>query len=588
MIRYLIGTIVFLALAILLHSCAQPGSLGGGPKDTTPAKVLKCEPANYSARFTGDKFTIYFDEYIELDNIIQKALLSPPTDKLPDFKVKGKTLQVQFKEKLKENTTYSVYFGDAIVDITEKNPLLNFTYVFSTGDLVDSLSIRGTVINSFDLKPLESIYVMLYKDNNDTLPLDSLPLNVKPYYLSKTDVNGNFTFNGLANDKYLMFAIKDMNNNYFYDQPVEEIAFLDSLVTPVYINKKELDSIEADTTAIQDTTVAKPVINKDSLALADMDIPNYQLMMFVERDSSQKLLQVEVIRKNTVRFAFNLPADSIRVTTENYTSDSSWYIEEFSKGHDTITWYLRNIPVDSLHLMLFNKSDSLEKVYLSLEAGKKTLKNTRQKKEDEKEKKEFVGYETNIKSNNLRLDLMPEVTFFSPIVSWNTDSILLVVGTDSTYNPEFKFTDEYNMVMQYPMVLKEDTKYSISIPDSSFIDWNGLHNEAIKLNFKTKPLKDYGVFRLKVVPQKKQHYIVRLQTEKEVAVREYYFSSDTTIEMEYLFPGKYTLKLLYDDNANKKWDTGKYVYKIQPEKVLFYNKPIEIRANWDIEEEWKF
>jgi len=177
--------IIFLALVVLLHSCAQPGSLGGGPKDVTPAKVIKCIPDNYSAKFTGDKFTIYFDEYIELDNILQKALLSPPTDKLPEFKVKGKTLQVQFKEELKENTTYSVYFGDAIVDITEKNPLLNFTYVFSTGDLVDSLSIRGTVINSFDLKPLESIYVMLYKDNNDTLPLDSLPLNVKPYYLKK-------------------------------------------------------------------------------------------------------------------------------------------------------------------------------------------------------------------------------------------------------------------------------------------------------------------------------------------------------------------------------------------------------------------
>lgn len=588
MIRYLAGTVYFAAIVVLLLSCAQPGSLGGGPKDTEPAKVLKSVPENFSPNFTGDKFTIYFDEYIELDNIMQKALLSPPTDKMPDFKVKGKTLQVRFKEPLKENTTYSVYFGDAIVDITEKNPLLNFTYVFSTGDLVDSLSIHGTVINSFDLKPVESIYVMLYKDNNDTISLDSLPLNVKPYYLSKTDVNGNFIFNGLANEKYLMFAIKDMNSNYFYDQPVEEIAYYDSLVTPFYVNLKVFDSIASDTAAASDLKTPKKVVNKDSMALASLNLPNYQLLMFAERDSSQKLLQVTVIRENTVRFAFNLPADSIQITPLNYSSDSNWYIEEFSKEHDTITWYLKNIPVDSLEMMLYNKSDSLEKVYLSLEAGKKSQKNVRQKKEVDKEVKKYVGYSTNIKSNNLKLDLIPEINFFSPIVSWNTDSVLLVEGNDSIYNPEFHFTDKYNIYLQYPIVLKEDTKYSISIPDSTFIDWNGLHNEAINLNFKTKAKKDYGTFRLKVVPEKKQQYVIRLQTEKDVAVREYVIHSDTTLEMDYLYPGKYTLKLFFDNNANKKWDAGKYVYKIQPEKVLFYTKPIEIRANWDVEEEWKF
>lgn len=589
MIRLLSGIFISLTIAILLFSCAQPGSIGGGPRDVEPAVVLKCIPPNYSANFSGDRFTIYFDEYIELDNIFQKALLSPPTDNLPDFKVKGKTLQVQFKEKLKENTTYSVYFGDAIVDITEKNPLLNFTYVFSTGDLVDSLSLYGTVINAFDLKPMENIFVMLYKDNNDTIPFDSLPLSVKPYYLSKTDVNGNFTFNGLADNKYLMFAINDMNSNYFFDQPVEEIAYLDSLVTPVYVDIKELDSIVSDTIAMEDSLLAQPIVNEDSLALADLDIPNYQLILFAEGDSSQRLLKVDVPHKNTVRFAFNLPADSVMIVPENFQTDTTWYIEQFSPDHDTVTWYLKDLPVDSLELMLYNKSDSLEKVYLSLEAGKRSLRNTSRKtKEEEEKKREYVGYSTNIKANNLRLDLVPQITFFSPIESWITDSVLLVIADDSTYNPEFKFSDKYNMKMEFPMVLKEDTKYLISIPDSSFIDWNGLHNKEIKLSFKTKALKDYGTYRVKLIPEKQQAYILQLLTEKEAIVREYYFNSDTIMEMSYLTPGKYILKLLFDDNANKKWDSGKYIYKIQPEKVLFYSKPAEIRANWEVEEEWNF
>jgi uncharacterized protein (DUF2141 family) len=264
-------------------------------------------------------------------------------------------------------------------------------------------------------------------------------------------------------------------------------------------------------------------------------------------------------------------------------------MKQFSKNRDTVTWYLKNLPVDSLELMIYNKADSLEKVYLSLKAGKKSVQsNVRKKTDDVAVQKDYVGYMSNIKGNALSLEQMPEITFFQPIVSWNVDSALLVVGSDSIYHPEIIFLDEYKMIVQFPMVLKEDTKYEISIPDSSFTDWNGLHNDAIKLNFRTKTLKDYGTFQLSVIPEKKQNYIIRLQTEKEAVVREYYFNSDTVFNMSYLSPGKYTLKLVFDDNGNRKWDTGKYIHKIQPEKIQFYSKPIEIRANWEIEEEWNF
>ena len=215
-----------------------------GPKDTQPPQVIKIRPPNYSAHFKGDRFEIDFDEFIELNNINQSLLISPPMDELPDFKAKGKTLLVKFNEELKENTTYTLFFGDAIVDITEKNPVIENTYIFSTGDRVDSMSMEGKVINAIDLQPAADVFVMLYKvtdkavtlnDNgNRDIELDSMPMLFKPFYLSKTNENGQYKFNGLADEKYLIFALRDLNSNHIFDQPTEEIAFLDSLVKPAY------------------------------------------------------------------------------------------------------------------------------------------------------------------------------------------------------------------------------------------------------------------------------------------------------------------------------------------------------------------
>ncbi len=242
-----------LAALFFLSRCAQPVSPGGGPKDEQPPQIIRYEPDIYSTRFTGDRFKIDFDEFIQLDKLNQQLLISPPMDELPDFKAKGKSLLVKFNEELKENTTYTLFFGDAIVDITEKNPLKENSYVFSTGDKVDSMSMKGTVLQAIDLQAAEDVFVMLYKNNNDTLPIDSLPLTVKPFYLSKTDKNGKFSFSGLADEEYLIFALRDLNSNHIFDQPTEEIAFLDTLVRPFFTGlpqRKNADSTVSDSMLI--------------------------------------------------------------------------------------------------------------------------------------------------------------------------------------------------------------------------------------------------------------------------------------------------------------------------------------------------
>ena len=563
--------------------CAHPISPPGGPKDLTPPEVLETNPENGSAGFDSDKFTVYFDEFISLENIQQAALISPPMKKMPEFKVKGKTIQVKFNEDLKPNTTYSVFFGDAIVDITEKNPVTNYTYIFSTGDYVDSLSLSGYVDNAFDLMPSEGIYVMLYKDNNDTIVFDSLPFFVVPYYISKTDVNGRFQFNGLSNDYYLLFALNDKNSNYIFDQPGEEIAFLDSLIQPVYIEKPKIDSTFTDSITTTET-INDSITAADSVYNENMEDVN--LYMFLSPDTIQRLLKAEVIEKNKIRFSFSQPATNVKFESLKFSTDSTWFVEDYSTEKDTLYWYLNNPPIDSLVILLTQFDDTLGTVYLILDPEKKKA---RLRKKDKEEKKEKLGWISNISQSKLDLNKHVEIQFMQPYVKFNNiDSSLLVVGKDSIWDPEFSFVDSLHMKIIFPFELEEDTRYRIYFPDSSFTNWNNIHTEAIDIKFSTMELSDYAVFIFNLYPEEKQNYILQVLNKDEIVLREFYFNNDSTVTFSYLNPSEYIFKIIYDNNNNNKWDPGNYGLNIQPEKVIYYPKDIKVRANWEIEEDWEW
>jgi len=596
LMRGAVKIVFFVFLILIIYRCAHPVMPSGGMKDTSPPVILETDPPNRSARFSTNKFTIYFDEFIKLDNITQKVLISPPMKKLPDFKVKGKSLQVKFMEDLKPNTTYSINLADAITDITEGNAILNFTYIFSTGDKVDSMSISGDVHNAFDLKPVENVSVMLYKDDNDTIPLDSMPFKVQPYYLSKSDKNGHFVLTGLANVPYLIFALNDMNANYIFDQPGEDIGFLDSLVQPEYIAPVIADTAVSDSTAsvadsvfqnipqTQQDTIQQDTIQQDSVRQSKQKEINYEMFLFNQKDSTQKVLGERLLRKNVMEFAFAWPAADVTIEVLNFSADTTWHLVEMSPEKDTITWFIKNLPVDTLDFLIMHGADTLD--YFSKRMSPIEMKATiKTKKKERKEKKEYLNFTNNMKGG-LRLDKSPELVFDYPVVKVISDSLLLVVGEDSIYRPEFYFTDSLHRKMLFPLKLKEETRYSLVIPDSSVIDWNDLHNQKKIIGFTTKSLRDYGTFTVDLKPDQPIDYILQLITEKEVVKREVYFSSDTTISFNYLMPGEYLLKVIYDANGNRKWDSGNYIYKIQPEKVAYYPKKLTIRANWEVQEAW--
>ena len=216
-LKHIVLWLLALFVAMLLQRCANAVAPTGGPKDTTPPVVVESVPENRSTAFSGQKIEIRFDEYVSLENANQNVLFSPPLATKPDIKLKGKTLVIRFKESLQPNTTYTIHFGEAIKDLHEGNVFKNFVYSFSTGHHIDTLSIAGVVLNANDKQPVEKAYVGLYAADRDHL--DSLPMTTAPNYITKTDKEGRFRLEGLANKDYLVFALKDVNANLFFDLP---------------------------------------------------------------------------------------------------------------------------------------------------------------------------------------------------------------------------------------------------------------------------------------------------------------------------------------------------------------------------------
>ena len=604
----------FLLIAIALYflmSCAQVGSLGGGPKDVTPPIPLEMIPQNYSNNFTGKKISIKFNEFVVLDKITEQLLVSPPIEEMPDFRLKGKELVIKFNEDLRDNTTYTLFFGDAIKDLTEGNPLHNFTYVFSTGDYVDSLSMTGNLVTAFDLLPVEKAAIMLYKNNNDTIPFDSLPLRIPPYYLSRTDEKGNFFLTGLAGDYYLVFALNDKNNNYIFDQPTEEIAFLDTLYYPVYIPPKTslTDTLLSDTLSVDTISNDSVSLMADSLIINIPDslqqietkadsvsdtivedtIKPVRLFMFLQEDTVMRLLDAKLVRLNTMRFVFSLPADSVKIDVENKPADAVWFLQQWNKDRDTLTWFLHEpeITLDTFNLLFWYKGDTLDYIYLPVKPKEKKTFSGRKRDKEKETAVHNLGFNTNMKGN-VKPERQFDIEFNQPVDSIGFDSVLFVKNEDSIWSPEFHFVDSLKRKIVFPYISEPGVNYSMTLPDSCVKDWNGYYNEAKKLSFQSKELKSYGTLTLNLKPESDSNYIIQLLNKKEKVLKQIYFKKDTTILFKYLTPGDYLLKIIFDKNNNGKWDTGNYIKGKEPESVTYYNKMLTVRANWEIEEVWEF
>jgi hypothetical protein len=557
-------------MALFLNRCANPVSPSGGPKDTVPPEFLGSEPPMFSKNFKGNKVKIYFDEFLELKDISNQLIVSPPMEKMPEVKLKGKSVIIEFREPLRENTTYNIFFGESVTDLTENNPVSNFQYVFSTGDVLDSLMMKGEIMDAFTLEPTVGVNVMLYLDIVDTINFDSIPYLARPYYLTRTDENGFFVLYNLKDEAYKIFALMDVNSNLIYDQPNENIAFIDTLVRPWFDNPiLPPDSIKPD------SLLALPVTSDTVKHEA------FNMLLFDETDSTQKLNKAFLAGKNKLQFIFKIPTENPELIPMSISMDQLSSIEEINKSRDTLTLWLLDIPTDSITFEVKDNGLVLDTVEI---ATTKKERRKKARKMDLKPERPVVKF--GLKGKVIRPGMPLRISFDYPLETFDTTGILLVEAED-TLNPEIHFNDSVRRHAQLVYNWKMATNYKLVFPDTAITDILGRANDSIVESFRTKAPEDYGNLKISIhVEYPGEFHMLQWLDKDENILQEILVTNDTVINFTNEEPGIYFLKTIYDLNKNRNWDSGNYLYNIQPEPVIYFQKQIDIRANWDIEEEW--
>ncbi len=614
--KYLLYSLIILNV-FLLSRCAKIGAPTGGPKDVTPPRVVESNPENYAVNYNKENISITFDEFIQLKNINNELLVSPPLKELPDARMRNKTLVVDLNNELKDSTTYTLYFGNSITDLNEGNVLANFEFVFSTGDHIDSMSVTGNLVDAYDLKPpKDPVYVMLYDNLNDSAPMLEIPS-----YIGKTDKNGNFEINNVKTGKFRIFALKDGNSDLKYDLPSEAIAFIDSTfdLYPGKFSKEDLEAADSMLKAQNQISDSLSQLEKnpnDTSVKTGIDTTrerqrlryalHVNLFMFTEAVDKQYIVSDNRPDSNQLSVIFNRPLyDSLVIKPLNFKPSGSWFISEKNPENDSLLFWITDSTIskeDTLQLGLqFTVKDSLQKFqsvtdtvnFISRETTTSlSIRRNRRNISEIPEKQVKKSLPVTINTKSAVFELNNHVTFetANPVFETNPSLIHLYILEDSVKHPvDFKFIKDSVHLRRFYLENKwqEDTRYELLAEPGAFTDIYGLSSDTIQSAFKTQRSDAYGsiTFRLSNVPE--QLIVQLLNQNGDKLIRQQITSKDGSMAFDFLKPGTYTIKVIFDTNKNGKWDTGNYLKDIQPEKVLFHKGTTEVRSNWDMDIGWR-
>jgi len=546
-------------LALYALACATIVSPTGGPKDIAPPKMVISEPKDLSTNFKGNKFTLTFNEYVQLKTPEKFLLISPPLKTLPEIKLKGRSVVIKLEDSLRRNTTYNFYFGEAIVDLTESNPIPNFNFAFSTGPDIDSLSLSGTVTDAYTRVPAKGVFVELYKDFTDSVPKKQIPI-----YVSRTTDKGNFIFNNLASGKYRAVALLDGDNDYMYNLPTETIGFSSDSVQPYY-NAINL----SDTVAIK-----KVDLNTQKLV---------SIVMFQEPDSTQRILKSAIVAKNRLSIMFRYPTKLPGFKALNISDSLPWAIQEWNSTNDTLNAWLLNKP-DTLKLQVSANGIVLDTVSIStaMKVTGKALKI---------EKATPLTFSTSLSNNLLGYNNPLRLSFANPVKESDFEAIVskrVALKDTSIITPVFQFTDSIRRHLLITFNWNATDKYDIYLPKATFTDIYDDKSDSTHIPFHMKSIEEYG--KIAVTINRKDEsvpVILQLVTEKGTVVKQLTITTERRADFGLQAPGKYGLKAILDRNANGRWDTGVFIKKIQPETVIIHPKIFDLKANWEEEETWE-
>lgn len=594
--------IAILTVIIGFYACASTGMPDGGPYDETPPKFIRATPEPNATNNKRKKVSIEFDEFIKLDKASEKVIVSPPQNEAPEVKVSGKRVLVEFFDSLKANTTYTIDFGDAIVDNNEDNPLGNFAYSFSTGESIDTLEISGTVLNAADLEPVKGIQVGIHKNLNDTA-FSKLPFD----RISRTDSRGHFNVKGIAPGTYHVYALMDGNQNYRFDSKTEAIAFLDSLVVPSMEG-----AVREDTVWNEVDTLAYDTIYKVSYTRFLPD--NLVLRSFKEENPLQYLIKSERAQLNRFALYFSAKADTLPtlkgldfdekdafVIESNQRKDSLlyWIKDTTLCERDTLTLQLTYLATDTLG-QLVPKTDTLRMVNkINKERRLAMAEDARKKEEKERKKRVRKGDTLRVETKFLNMnveapsafDLNRNISlrFEEPVTHIDTAAIHMAVKVDSLWEDiPFIFQADSILPRQYQILAdwQPGKEYRMQIDSLAIQGLYGLYTNKVENTLKVKTLEDYGTLYLNIVGAG-PHAVVQLLSNNDAVVRQQPVTSQNTCDFYFLQPNtKYYIRLFNDDNQNGVWDTGNYEAKRQPEEVFYFPKVWEMKANFEFEETW--
>ena len=594
--------IYIFCMACVVVGCARMGQPDGGWFDDDPPEVIGCRPADQSTNISSKKISIYFNEYIKLEDATNKVIVSPPQLEIPEIKDAGKRIVVELQDSLKPNTTYTIDFSDAIVDNNEGNPLGNYTYSFSTGDQIDTMEVSGYVLDASNLEPVKGILVGLYDDLADSA------FKTKPMIrVSRTDSRGRFVIKGVAHGTYRAYALKDADGDFCFNQKSEMIGFNHETYVPSSKPDVKIDTIWRDSLHIDafKQTPYTHFLPDDVTLLAFTHIQTDRYLLKTERKDPEKF---------TMFFTYGHP-DLPVIKGLNFNADSAFVIETRVE-QDTINYWLRDttlINQDTLRMEVnYMMTDTLGKLVSqidTLEVLAKTPYAKRQKeltkeiekwqKEQERKKKRDETYDSIFPAKPLKPNYMLsqeidpdkiiQIEIPAPLQHVDTAAVHLYSMIDSAwYEAPFTFKPIPHRLRFYEIQAewRPDTEYSLEIDSAAFEDIYGHVSDPYKQGIKVKSLDEYSTLTIKIsgvadsLPLR-----VRLLDKGDGIVKEV-LVKDGEAFFEYVSPDKYYLSAFVDANGNGLWDTGDYDEDRQAESVYYYPREIECKERWDVTQKW--
>ena len=584
-LNLLILSFFVVRICLMLYGCANIARPSGGAEDVDAPVYERSNPSQLAKNVSGQEIEIYFDENVELEKAAEKVVVSPPQINIPIVSANGRRVSIELQDTLLPNTTYTIDFSDAIRDLNEGNALEDFTFSFSTGDVIDSLIVSGTVLEASNLEPVTGVYVGIQQDTRDsafyTRPFDRV---------SKTNAYGRFSIHNVKPGSYRLYALKDANNSFSCDMPSEDIAFLDSIFIPSVRIEEVRDTIFTEAGAVDSVVVH---LHKHH------DPSDLILLTFNENKKNRYFEKVERLRENKITLYFAAPNDTLPTLKGLNFDATDWALIESSPTFDTISYWIKDSMIYRMDTLRFTQTylytDTLKQLVSRTDTLQASMRKVVRKTPQKKNKKDddttqvvtpmlTIGDKI---ASVMEIGAMPYLTFEEPLTSIDASKIRLEMLKDTLWIAQPMRVQkkdgaerEYEILAQY----KPDAEYLLTIDSTAIQGLYGLHNNQFKKQFRIQKVEAYSnlLFKLTGAPDSS---FVELLTEQDKPVRKSWVVGGVA-KFIHVKPGTYYARIVLDENGNFLYDTGDFAQNKQPEQVFYLNLPLELRANWDVQQDW--